>query len=158
MQTTCCFIGHREIREPEALGKKLYLLIENIIVNEGVDTFLFGSKSGFNSLCHKTVSELKEKYPHIKRVYVRAEYPVINDDYKDYILRNYEETFYPEKIGGSGKAVYLRRNREMIDKCRCCVVYFDEAVRYGNRKSGTKAALDYATGLGKTVFNAYLLL
>ena len=60
----CCFLGHRTINETEELKSKLIEIIEKLIVNEKVDTFLFGSKSQFDSLCLELVSEIKEKYPH----------------------------------------------------------------------------------------------
>ena len=78
---SCCFFGHRTINETEELKLKLVEIIEKLIVDEKVDTFLFGSKSRFNSLCLELVTEIKEKYPHIKRVYVRAEYQEINEEY-----------------------------------------------------------------------------
>lgn len=65
-QTTCCFIGHREITENEELKNRLTVLIEGLIKKEKVDTFLFGSKSRFNSLCYEQVTNIKKKYPHIK--------------------------------------------------------------------------------------------
>ncbi|MEE1002225.1 MAG: hypothetical protein U0L17_00570 [Acutalibacteraceae bacterium] len=97
-EKTCCFFGHRMINETEELKSKLFEIIEKLIVKNSVDTFLFGSKSRFNSLCQETVTEIKQKYPHIKRVYVRAEFPYISDDYKRYLLENYEDTYFPEKI------------------------------------------------------------
>ena len=118
---TCCFIGHRTINETEELKLMLCDIIEKLIVENSVDTFLFGSKSRFNSLCHELVTEIKEKYPHIKRVYVRAEYPDINEHYKNYLLESYEDTYYPEKIMNSGRAVYVERNYEMIDKSHFCI-------------------------------------
>ena len=78
-----------------------------------MDTFLFGSKSEFDRLCLKLVTKLKEKYPHVKRIYVRAEFPYINDDYMAYLLKSYDDTYYPEKLIGSGKAAYVERNYEM---------------------------------------------
>lgn len=72
---TCCFIGHRSITETEELKTELTELIERLITDMGVNTFLFGSKSRFDSLCLETVTGLKEKYPHVKRIYVRAEFP-----------------------------------------------------------------------------------
>ena len=149
---TCCFIGHRTINETEELKGKLYKTIENLVVNENVDTFLFGSKSRFDSLCLELVTKLKEKYPHIKRIYVRAEFPVISDNYKDYLLESYEDTYYPEKIIGSGRAAYVERNFEMINQSRFCVVYYDESYAPITRKSGTKIALDYATKHNKKIF------
>jgi len=137
-------LGHRTINETEKLKAELGEVIERLIVDKKVDTFLFGSKSRFNSLCLELVSKFKEKYPHIKRIYVRAEFPIINDAYKEYLLESYEDTYYPEKLIGAGRAVYVKRNCEMIEKSRFCVVYYDEKNAPTTRKSGTKIALDYA--------------
>ena len=46
-ENTCCFIGHRMINETEELKSKLIEIIEKLIVDENIDTFLFGSKSRF---------------------------------------------------------------------------------------------------------------
>ena len=118
-------------------------------MDEKVDTFLFGSKSRFNSLCLELVTQIKEKYPHIKRVYVRAEYPYISDDYKNYLLESYEDTYFPEKLIGANKASYVERNYEMIDSSRFCIVYYDETYAPTICKSGTKIALNYAIKQGK---------
>ena len=144
VENTCCFFGHRTINETEQLKAKLIEIIEKLIINEKIDTFLFGSKSRFNSLCLEVVTKIKEKYPHIKRVYVRAEYPYISEDYKNYLLESYEDTYYPEKIMNSGRASYVERNYEMIDNSQFCIVYYDEQGAPTTRKSGTKVALDYA--------------
>ncbi len=148
---TCCFIGHRAIFETEELKTQLYEIIEKLIVEKQVDTFLFGSKSQFNRLCLELVTEIKEKYPHIKRIYVRAEYPYISEHYKNYLLERYEDTYYPETIIGSGRAVYIKRNYEMIDNSRFCIVYYNEKQVPATGKSGTKIALDYAIKKGKHV-------
>ena len=143
-KNTCCFFGHRTINETDELKLKLYELIEKLIVEDNVDTFLFGSKSRFNSLCLEVATKIKEKYPHIKRIYVRAEYPDINEQYTNYLLESYEDTYYPEHIRSSGRAAYVERNYEMIDNSHYCIVYYDEPNAPTNRKSGTKIALDYA--------------
>ena len=147
----CCVFGHREINETDELKSKLNEIIEKLIVDENVDTFLFGSKSRFNDLCYETVTQLKEKYPHVKRIYVRAEYPDINDDYKNYLLEFYEDTYYPERIMNSGRAAYVERNCEMIDSSYFCIVYYNEAYTPATRKSGTEIALDYAIKKQKRV-------
>ena len=141
---TCCFIGHRRIDETEELRTRLYETIERLITCENADTFLFGSKSRFDSLCLELVTKLKEKHPHIKRVYVRAEYPDIGEEYEAYLLKAYEHTYYPERLMRAGRAAYVVRNREMIDKSRFCIFYYDEKNAPSTRKSGTKTALDYA--------------
>ncbi len=143
-ENTCCFFGHRTINETEELKSKLNNIIEKLITEENVDTFLFGSKSRFNSLCFELVTKIKQKYPHIKRIYVRAEYPYISEHYKNYLLESYEDTYYPEKMINSGRASYVERNYEMIDNSYYCIVYYVELGTPTTRKSGTKIALDYA--------------
>ena len=154
-KNTCCFFGHRTINETEELKSKLADIIEKLIVDEEVSIFLFGSKSYFNSLCLKIVTEIKEKYPHIKRIYVRAEYPYISEQYKKFLLENYEGTYYPEKIMNSGRASYVKRNYEMIDNSQFCIVYYDEQCATTTRKSGTKIALDYAIKKCKKLLEYY---
>ncbi|MBQ7975789.1 MAG: hypothetical protein IJ300_08920 [Clostridia bacterium] len=162
---SCCFFGHRKIDETDELKNNLRKVIESLIVDKNIRIFLFGSKSEFNSLCHKVVTALKQKHPDIKRVYIRAEFPYITDSYKNYLLKNYEFTYYPEKIINAGRAAYVERNYEMIDKSTFCVIYYDKIYtpprRRNNRrdivdyqpKSGTKLAYEYAKRKGKNIIN-----
>ncbi|MBR6514895.1 MAG: DUF1273 family protein [Clostridia bacterium] len=148
---TCCFFGHRTINETEELKKALTDIIEKLIIHENVDTFLFGSKSEFDRLCLELVTKLKEKYPHVKRIYVRAEFPYINDDYMAYLLKSYDKTYYPERIKDSGRAAYVERNYEMINNSKYCIIYYDEPNAPTTYKSGTKIALDYAVKKGREI-------
>lgn len=162
---TCCFFGHRKITETIELKEKLSTNIENLIVEHNVHTFLFGSKSQFNTLCYKIVTKQKEKYPHIKRIYVRAEFPYINNDYRNYLLEHYEDTYYPPGIIHAGKAIYLERNRKMVDKSAFCIIYYNESFTPPKRKnsrtdlisyqpqSGTKLILNYARQKGLCIKN-----
>ena len=54
------------------------------------------------------------------------------------------ETYYPDKIIHAGKATYVERNYEMINKSHFCIVYYDAQNVPTTRKSGTQIALDYA--------------
>ena len=149
----CCFIGHRKINETEDLKIRLWDLIENLIINKNVTTFLLGSKSEFNELCVNLLIQAKEKYPHIKRVYVRAEYPDINEQYKKYLLQSCDETYFSKKLTNARSTVYVQRNYEMIDKSNFCIFYYNEQLSPVKRKSGTKIALDYAIKKKKIIFN-----
>ncbi len=164
---TCCFFGHRKVPDAEKIKNRVYKEVENLIVNKGVCIFLLGSKSEFDDLCHAVVTILKEKYPHIKRIYVRAEFQHINDDYKNYLLESYEDTYYPERIENSGKASYVERNQEMINKANYCIVYYDKNYAPPRRKksrrdlvdyqpkSGTKTAYDFAVKKKREIINLY---
>lgn len=149
----CCFIGHRKINETEDLKIRLWDLIENLIINKNVTTFLLGSKSEFNELCVNLLIQAKEKYPHIKRVYVRAEYPDINEQYEKYLLQSCDETYFSKKLTNARSTVYVQRNYEMIDKSNFCIFYYNEQLSPVKRKSGTKIALDYAIKKKKIIFN-----
>ena len=151
MENICCFIGHREINVTDELKEKLYVLIEHLIIEESIDTFLFGSKSQFDDLCYDIVTNTKKKYPHIKRIFVRAEYPYIDESYKAYLLENYEDTYFPKSVLGAGKASYVKRNCEMIDNSRFCIVYYKEDYTPKSRKSGTKIAFAYAEKKKKSI-------
>ena len=151
LENICCFIGHRKINVTDELKEKLRVVIECLIVDENIDTFLFGSKSQFDDLCYDIVTEIKKKYPHIKRIFVRAEYPYIDESYEAYLLESYEDTYFPKSVLGAGKASYVKRNCEMIDNSRFCIVYYKEDYTPKGRKSGTKIALDYVEKKKKSI-------
>lgn len=163
----CCFFGHRKIKETPKLIEKLTKEIEYLIIEKGVNVFYFGSKSEFDELCHKVVTELKTKHPHIKRVYVRSAFQHIPDWYENSLLEYYEDTYFPEHMENAGKASYVERNQEMINKSDFCVVYYDENYAPPRRRnskrnlldyqpnSGTKVALDYAIKKGICIKNVF---
>ena len=166
-ENTCCFLGHRKIEVTDELRRSLRNDIENLITKENTSIFLFGSKSQFGSLCYQITTELKAHYPQIKRVYVRAEFPNVSDDYEAYLLQSYEETYFPPNMIKAGKAAYVERNCEMIDKSKFCIMYFDknympttktqaksELSNY-KRKSGTKIAYEYALKKQKIIINIF---
>ena len=43
----CCFVGHRKIEQTAELEERLYNEVEKMI-DSGVNTFYFGSKSEFD--------------------------------------------------------------------------------------------------------------
>lgn len=137
----------------DELKEKLRVVIERLIVDENIDTFLFGSKSQFDDLCYDVVTEIKKKYPHIKRIFVRAEYPYIDESYKAYLLESYEDTYFPKSVLGAGKASYVKRNYEMIENSRFCIVYYKANYTEKGRRSGTKIALDYAKKKKKSIIS-----
>ena len=162
---TCCFFGHRKIDATENLYNEGYVAVEKLIRDCNVNTFIFGSKSEFNDLCHKIVTNLKEKYPHIKRIYVRSAFQHIPDWYEDSLLKLYEGTYFPEHMENAGRASYVERNQEMINHSKYCVVYYDENYLPPRRKnsrrdlfdyqpkSGTAVAYDYAVKKKKEIIN-----
>ena len=174
IENTACFFGHRKIDATDELKTTLYEEIEKLITVDGIDTFLFGSKSQFDDLCYKIVCKLKDKYPDIRRIYVRAESEFIDGEgsraYREGLMELYEHTYYPESASGAGKAVYVKRNQHMIDKSSVCIVYYDENYLPARRKqsrrnltdyqpsSGTGVAYKYAERKKRRIINVYTMI
>ena len=156
-EKACCFFGHRKIVETPELIDRLVKEIEVLITEKDVGTFYFGSKSQFDDLCHKVVTKLKEKYPHIKRVYVRSAYQHIPDWYENSLLQHYEATYFPEHIEKAGRASYVERNQEMIKKSGFCIVYYDENYLPPRRKNSRRDFADYQPKSGTAVAYEYAM-
>ncbi len=177
MGCVCSFFGHRNFEVNDEIERKLLNLIEDLIVNYNVETFLFGSKSGFDTLCHKIVYNLKSKYTHIKTVvYIcPSEGYILNTEkekyeklYSSYYIVPYDEVFKHKNWLKGRRASYIERNFSMIDDSQFCIFYYNQNYVVEQRKpnkkhltyiqpnSGTKLAYDYAKRKHKTIYNTFL--
>ncbi len=175
----CSFFGHRNVVVTEELKEKLKEIIEDLIVNHNVLTFLFGSRSDFDYLCHLVVTELKEKYPNIiRKCYTcrsetctlegeRAHWEEIYSHFKKekVTLLGVEAEVEHKTKYTAGRASYVERNQAMIIDSDCCVFYYDEnyqpemrkyskrSIGYYQPKSGTALAYAYAKQKKKQIIN-----
>ena len=176
---TCCCIGHRKIEITKELEKEIFDYTENLILSENVKFFLFGSRSEFDFLCHKIITELKTKYSEIKRVKYtcKSESVVLESEKekwenaysfiekKEVCLLGVEEEFEYNKKYTSGKASYVERNQALIDDSDYCLFYYNENYIPPTRKdikgcfyqpkSGTAVAYKYAKQKKKIIKNFY---
>ncbi len=167
---TCSFFGHRKIELTNSLKQRVKDCIEDLIINYNVQTFLFGSKSDFNDLCHFVVSELKEKYPNIKRICytcksegctLESERQELEKIYSWYLnqeihLLGFEEEFEHKTKYTAGRASYIERNQAMITDSDYCVFYYNKNyIPPTKTNSGTKIAYEYATKNNKNVINLF---
>ena len=176
---SCSFFGHRKIEITEKLKQKVKETIENLIVDHNVLTFLFGSRSDFDHLCHLIVTELKEKYSNIERIAYtcrsesctleseRAYWEEIYSNFKKekVTLLGVEKEFEHKTKYTSCSASYVERNQAMIDDSDFCVFYYDEnyqpklrkysknCIGYYQPKSGTRLAYVYAKKKKKNIIN-----
>ena len=166
----CCFIGHRTIEQTDELLALLTDTIRRLILEEGVCYFLFGSRSAFDDLCHRIVTEFQQEFPNIVRVAYtrRSEYAVKAEEKvkmertwatilkTEVKLKDYDAEVQSDRVFSDGKASYVERNQEMIDDSDFCVFYYNESYlpprrKRSNRdlssyqpKSGTQLAYEYA--------------
>ena len=178
---TVCFFGHRTVTDAAQLKTKLTQTVSELIA-DGADTFLFGSRSEFDSLCWEVVTELQAQYPHIKRVsYVTPHETAVTSKEQrmrleqiyaglagsEVRLRDYESAVNSQKSQNATKNAYIMRNQEMIDNSDVCVFYYDKnylppkrklserQVAFYQPQSGTSVAFAYATAKRKTILNLF---
>ena len=177
----CSFFGHRKIEITEELKQQVKEIVEDLIVNHNVLTFLFGSRSDFDYLCHLVVTELKEKYPNIKRIAYtcrsetctleseRAHWEEVYSHFRKekVTLLGVEEEVEHKTKYTSGRASYVERNQAMINDSDYCIFYYDEnyqpemrkyskrSIGYYQPKSGTALAFAYAKQKKKEVVNVF---
>ncbi len=176
-----CFVGHRKVANAEQIKDKLLHTISTLIKN-GADTFIFGSKSDFNTLCWEVVTELQQQYPHIERIIYNASHEtafISKEERKNFerlfsqIVRHevhytdYEKSVRSNKSLNANKNTYIMRNQDIIDNSDICVFYYNKAYlppkrRASNKflpdyqpKSGTAIAYAYATQKKKTILNTF---
>lgn len=176
-----CFIGHRTVTNIEQIKIKLYETITKLI-EKGADTFLFGSKSDFNSLCYAIVTEIQSQFPNIKRICynVPNEVALTSKEEKQQCERffskmlkyevhfaEYDEAVKSQKSMKANKNAYIMRNQEMIDNSDICVFYYNKdflppkrkqfkrSINEYQPKSGTAIAYQYAIAKKKIILNVF---
>lgn len=161
----CSFFGHRDTPQTEELKQKVRETVERLIVEEDVDTFLFGSRSTFDALCHMVVTELKEKYPHIQRIAYLCKHEsaclvgtgaeeqrrIKELTGRDVYIREFEGIKKSSRINSAGRACYVERNYWMIDDSYIVIIYLKEEDRKFYKKRGTMVACQYAQKKNKDI-------
>lgn len=149
-----CFIGHRKVENAAAVRQKLQQILPELIRN-GAERFLLGDHSEFNSICYDVISELKKVYPQIMRIHFRTDYQYADEYTLRFLLQGYEETVFPPQLANVGKAVYIKRNRAMIDQSDICIFYYNEKYLPPRRKQSAACVIEYQPNSGTAAAYTY---
>ena len=148
MRRICCFAGHSELFEREKIYEKLISVIEELIVNEGVNEFLVGNYGAFDKLCASAVNELKKSHPDIK-LYLTIPYLTteINENPEEYYKRfdGIQLANIPEST--PKKLMIIKCNQFMIDSSSFLVSFVEHS--WG----GAYRTLQYAQGKDIKIIN-----
>ena len=161
---TCSFFGHRDTPQTEELKQRVREMVERLIVEEGVDTFLFGSRSSFDELCHMVVTELQKKYSHICRVAylckhetaclvgagMDLERQIKEITGRDVRVREFEKIKKSDRVNSAGRACYIKRNQWIVDESYVAIIHMGD-LHNQHKKSGTKAVYAYSKNRCKTM-------
>ena len=140
---TCCFFGHKDT--PSSVYDKLKEVVEKLIVEDGVTSFLVGNQGHFDSLVLSALRRLKEMYPHINYNVVLAYMPAEKEEWNPY---KFGETMLPEGI----ESVHTRyaiswRNKWMVNESDVIVAYITHS--WG----GAAKYVELAQRKGKTIIS-----
>ena len=152
-QRTCCFTGHREIREkdlPDILERTEQTVRR--LIEKGVAFFGVGGAIGYDTEAAKLLFRLRATdYPHIKVILVypfegftsrwdvaqRAEYVRL--------LPQYDKTVCVAQR--ASREAYLERDRHLVDSSAYCIAYCTR------NSGGTAYTVRYAHKQGVPVCN-----
>lgn len=115
-----------------------------------LEFFYFGGLGQFDDLCYQTISELKIKYPHIRRIFCVSDPRWVRWDKRPQWLKNevYEEVVYLDLKYDYWYTRIYYRNCEIINQSDIVVFYVKT-----KEKSGAYKALYYAKSKKKKFVN-----
>ena len=163
---TWSFFGHRDTPQTVELKHKVRETVERLIVEERVDTFLFGSRSKFDELCHIVVTELREKYPYIQRIAYLCKHETAclvgagMDEKRrikeltgrDVYVPEYEDVKKSDRVNSAGRAAYVERNCWMIDESNYAIIHIKKNYSLRQSTSGAWFVCQYAIKKNLIVF------
>lgn len=123
----CVFFGHRKILNRIEVENKLRLIIMGLIKEKNFKFFYFGGLGEFDLLCYKVVTEFKQEFPQIKRIFCVCDEKHLQYHKRPKWLRKqeYEDYVYlPLKFDYWYTRIYYR-NCEMINLSDFAVFYVD---------------------------------
>lgn len=179
MEKSCCFIGHRIVKDKNSTIK-IVTEVANKLISHGIYNYIFGSNSDFDQICYNVITKLKQKYPNIIRIKFLCfgETPIdntkkemlekfLNGKIENTICLNvYDKYIKTDTNNKYGKLSYIKRNNAMIDNSNICIFYYnqnylpDKIHTHNNMiikqpKSGTKIAYEYAISKHKNIINVF---
>lgn len=147
---TCCFTGHRDISDKEAVLKKIYDTISGLYKN-GIVNFISGMAKGFDMLAARQVIALRSKYADIKLICALPcrDQTVLWDESEAIayraILDMADSVIYVSQLNHRG--AMLKRDRYMVDSSHLVVAYLTKS------SGGTYYTVKYAIKMGRHIIN-----
>lgn len=141
---TVCFLGHRKIDNPLAVGQKLYFLIRDLLNQKEYVEFILGKNGDFDLLAADVVRFAQNRVRKDNSELVLVQYQLSEDE----AGRNYDRIEVCEKaLKVHPKQAISERNKYMIDRSDMLVAYVTRP------RGGAHQGVLYAQRKGKKVQN-----
>ena len=145
----CSVFGHSKIEITKELEDKLIATFEDLI-KQGCKYFYFGGFGEFDDICHKVISNLKNIYPNLQRIFCLSDPRhqriskrpkwLKDEDYEEFIYLDLDFDWWYQRI--------YYRNCAMIDRSDIVVFYVEQ-----RENSGAYKTYKYAKQKKKTIIN-----
>ena len=136
----CTFFGHRDT--PQEIVGTLRTVLAYLIEEKEAVEFYVGNQGGFDSMVCRVLTELQERYPHIRYTVVLAYMPQKEEDVPQGV-----QPIYPSEIAQYPRRFAIEaRNKWMIEQAEYVVTY---TLRVG----GAAKMEVFARRRGKMVIN-----
>lgn len=130
-EKVCTFFGHAD--SPTNIKKEIQKVIEDLILQKGVNTFYVGTNGNFDRMVQSVLIDLKKKYPNLECCTVLAYIPGIKPEFDI----GYEklESLYPDGLEKVPKRFAIDwRNKWMVQQSDYVISYvrhsFGGAAKY----------------------------
>lgn len=125
---SCSCFGHNKINVSKHLKEKLMSIFKELISKENVKYFYFGGFGEFDDLCHSIITELKNEYPEVYRIFCLSDLRHQRLSKRPEWLKDedYEEITYLDLNFDCWYSKIYYRNCEIIDHSDYCVFCVDE--------------------------------
>ena len=143
---TITFCGHSNCLFSDEEKEKLKQLLIKEIRKNPTCRFYLGGYGAFDSLCLRTLRELKTDFPNIELLFIT---PYLDKNYSKLQLAKYyyDDVIFPPIENVPRKFAILKRNEWMVDSADLVIAY----VKYS--WGGAAKTLEYAKHKKKQIVN-----
>ena len=149
-EKSCSVFGHSKIKITKELENYLKSTFKMLITQENVKYFYFGGFGEFDDLCHSIITELKNEYPEVYRIFCLSDprHQRLSKRPKWLKDEDYEEITYLDLNFDYWYSRIYYRNCEIIDRSDFVIFYVNHT-----EQSGAYKALQYAKRKKKQIIN-----
>ena len=143
---TITFCGHSNCLFSDEEKEKLKQLLIKEIRKNPTCKFYLGGYGDFDSLCLRTLRELKKEFKSIELIFIT---PYIDKNYSklEFAKYHYDDVIFPPLENVPRKFAILKRNEWMVEEADLVIAY----VMYS--WGGAAKTLEYAKRKKKTIIN-----
>ena len=140
------FCGHSDFLFSDDVKQQLKNILVSEIIKNPTCKFYLGGYGDFDSLCLRTLRELKKEFQDIELIFIT---PYLDKNYSklDFAKYHYDDVIFPPLESVPRKFAILKRNEWMVEEADLVITY----VMYS--WGGAAKTLEYANRKKKQIIN-----